>query len=143
MIQYVAGFMFSPNFKNVLLIEKNKPKWQEGKYNAIGGKIEADETAVSAMVREFREECGLDTEEKDWNLYCCISGDGYKVYFYWATSEIWSGYESKTTEEVFDLYVDHLYEVRGKLIKNLKWLIPLAIDKANSYSGNIELNPQL
>jgi len=41
---YVAGFMFSPDLENVVLIEKQKPEWQKGKYNAVGGKIEDGET---------------------------------------------------------------------------------------------------
>lgn len=54
--RYVLGFMFDHEEKHVLLIWKNRPKWQAGKLNGIGGKIEAGETPLQAMEREFTEE---------------------------------------------------------------------------------------
>ena len=56
---YCCGFMFSKDFSHVLLIEKARPKWQEGKVNGIGGHLESGESPVDAMVREFEEETGL------------------------------------------------------------------------------------
>lgn len=43
---YVAGFLFGPMPRHnyVALIRKNKPDWQKGKLNGIGGKVEAGET---------------------------------------------------------------------------------------------------
>ena len=55
---YVAGFLFSPDRSRVLLIRKNRPAWQAGKLNGLGGKIEPGETPPQAMRREFREEQG-------------------------------------------------------------------------------------
>ena len=40
---YVLGFAFSKSGQMVLLIWKNKPEWQRGKMNGIGGKIELGE----------------------------------------------------------------------------------------------------
>jgi hypothetical protein len=37
-VKYVLGFMFDEELRNVALIRKIKPKWQEGKWNGIGGK---------------------------------------------------------------------------------------------------------
>lgn len=55
---YVAGFLFSENLLSVALIRKEKPAWQKGCLNAIGGKIEENETPFEAMKREFTEEAG-------------------------------------------------------------------------------------
>jgi hypothetical protein len=33
---YVLGFLFSSDFSSVCLIEKQKPKWQQGRYNGVG-----------------------------------------------------------------------------------------------------------
>lgn len=49
---YVAGFMFNEDRTRVALIEKQKPDWQRGKLNGIGGKIEDDESPVEAMTSE-------------------------------------------------------------------------------------------
>ena len=54
--RYVLGFVFSEACDRVLLMWKNRPAWQAGKLNGIGGKIEAGETAQHAMEREFTEE---------------------------------------------------------------------------------------
>ncbi len=58
--RYVVGFVFSKDLSRVLLVLKNRPAWQNGKFNGIGGKIEADETAFEAMNREFVEETYFD-----------------------------------------------------------------------------------
>jgi len=57
--RYVLGFMFDRDYAEVALILKNRPAWQAGKWNGIGGKIEGDETPHAAMVREFTEETYL------------------------------------------------------------------------------------
>lgn len=99
MKKYVAGFLFSPDFENVVLIEKNKPAWQKGKYNGIGGKIEEGETPGEAMRREFEEEAGLSID--DWLYLCKIGTSEYEVIFFYATSQDWDNHLSCTDEEVF------------------------------------------
>lgn len=54
--RYVLGFLFSEDGSRVLLIWKNRPAWQAGKLNGIGGKIEDGEQPLDAMKREFVEE---------------------------------------------------------------------------------------
>jgi 8-oxo-dGTP pyrophosphatase MutT (NUDIX family) len=46
---------------DVLLILKDRPAWQAGKYNLPGGKIEPGETPVQAAHRELFEETGYKT----------------------------------------------------------------------------------
>jgi 8-oxo-dGTP diphosphatase len=59
MIRYSAGFLFSKDYKQVLLIKKEKPDWQRGLYNGVGGKVEPGETELNCMIREFEEETKL------------------------------------------------------------------------------------
>lgn len=54
--RFVVGFVFSKNPERILLVLKNRPAWQSGKFNGIGGKIENFETPLEAMNREFVEE---------------------------------------------------------------------------------------
>jgi len=58
--RYVVGFLFSEDQSRVLLVWKNRPAWQNGKLNGVGGKIEAGETPLQAMEREFKEETYFD-----------------------------------------------------------------------------------
>lgn len=67
MQDYVLGFMFTGDRKKVALIRKYNPPPQRGFLNGIGGKIEPGEVPIHAMVREFREETGVDTSTKAWH----------------------------------------------------------------------------
>jgi len=55
------GYVFSPDGKQVLLIHRNRRADDAhlGKYNGLGGKLDADENIVSGMCREIREEAGI------------------------------------------------------------------------------------
>lgn len=75
--QYVLGFAFGCDGNAVLLIMKNRPKWQAGKVNGVGGKIEEDDwCAEAAMVREFKEETGIDTDVSQWEHYATHARPG-------------------------------------------------------------------
>ncbi|PIE60749.1 MAG: 7,8-dihydro-8-oxoguanine triphosphatase [Desulfobulbus propionicus] len=55
------GYILSPCKKRVLLMHRNtrKDDHHRGKYNGLGGKMEADEDVVYCMRREIFEESGL------------------------------------------------------------------------------------
>src|SRR5439155_799486 len=56
------GYVLSPDGNEVLLIHRNaRPDDAHfGKYNGLGGKLEAGEDIVSGMKREIREEAGIE-----------------------------------------------------------------------------------
>src|SRR4051812_47056122 len=56
------GYVLSPDRRQVLLIHRNtRPDDAHlGKYNGLGGKLEADEDVVAGMKRELKEEAGID-----------------------------------------------------------------------------------
>lgn len=64
--EYVLGFAFTKDLKQVALIRKKRPEWQAGKLNGIGGKVNINEVPLLAMVREFQEEACLNTGVLDW-----------------------------------------------------------------------------
>ncbi|MGL1932991.1 MAG: 8-oxo-dGTP diphosphatase [Desulfotalea sp.] len=55
------GYVISPDGKKTLLVHRNKRSTDQhlGKYNGLGGKMEATEDVVAAMKREIFEESGL------------------------------------------------------------------------------------
>lgn len=92
MKRYVLGFAFNEKRDRVLLINKRRPDWQAGKMNGIGGMVEADESVVAAMVREFAEETGIATMTWQWEWFGRIFGDDAEVHLFRAFGvdiELW------------------------------------------------------
>ena len=55
------AYILSPDGKQVLMIHRNKrlDDLHYGKYNGLGGKLEANEDVISGLCREIVEEAGL------------------------------------------------------------------------------------
>lgn len=79
--RYVLGFAFTPA-DQVALIQKAKPEWQKGLLNGIGGKVEDDETNIQAMVREFKEETGVEIGPVLWQYRGIMHGPDWRVEVY-------------------------------------------------------------
>jgi 8-oxo-dGTP diphosphatase len=132
-IEYVAGFLFSPDYQQVVLIKKEKPAWQAGKLNAVGGKVELGETPVIAMSREFEEEAGLKID--DWKSFCTLSGEGYVVHFFYSVSDDFKASKTCTHESV-GTYVtsDIIASSQPKvpeILHNISWLMTLVLSIAS------------
>ena len=58
------GYIFSPNRRRVLLVHRNRRPTDPhfGKYNGLGGKVDAGEDVVASLRREVREEAGLECD---------------------------------------------------------------------------------
>lgn len=59
------GYILSPDGEKVLMVHRiARPNDDQlGKYNGLGGKMMPDEDIASCMVREIREESGLEVTE--------------------------------------------------------------------------------
>lgn len=137
MVEYVCGFLLSPDRTQVSLVLKAKPSWQAGRLNGVGGKIEPGETPLQAMVREYREEAGIDAPEECWRHRVTLSGNGRRVFFFLGqSSEV---VLSRTThQEVEPVRAYQLSQMPFlSVMPNLRWLIPLCMDK--DIAGAVEL----
>lgn len=129
--EYVCGFLFAHERTFVALIEKQRPDWQKGKFNGIGGKIEPGETALNAMSREFHEETGVYTAPNDWTRFATLqhlTRNGV-VHFFKADVDPTRPAEiySRTDERV--LWCPAHYLAGLPVMDNLRWLIPMAASK--------------
>ncbi len=59
------GYLLSPDGRRVLLVHRNRRPGDAhlGKYNGLGGKLDAGEEVVACLRREIREEAGLECDE--------------------------------------------------------------------------------
>ncbi|MFA6322352.1 MAG: 8-oxo-dGTP diphosphatase [Candidatus Buchananbacteria bacterium] len=75
------------NDRSEVLLIKKKRDFGAGKFNGVGGKVEPGEDLLAAVIREVKEEVGLDVinlqalgfiefiwpkEKSDWNQRCYI-----------------------------------------------------------------------
>lgn len=129
-MEYCNGFMINPTTQEVLLIKKNRPDFQKGKWNGIGGKLEPGETPIQAMVREFWEETGLQTLEGYWVHTITLSGmdskqQPFAVHFFRHFINDFANwkFEQKTDEYVAITLAPDVY--RFPTLENMKWILPL------------------
>ena len=125
--RYVRGFLFSPDRSHVVLVRKNRPTWQAGLLNGLGGKVEAAEAAGRAMAREFYEESGVLIPVSSWNEFAVLEGPDFDVTFFRAFDDAWSRCRTMETEEVGALPVKMLGSMNT--VPNLGFLIPLALNE--------------
>lgn len=126
MIQYVVGFLFSGDRTQVALIQKNRPAWQAGRWNGIGGKREGAEPWQDCMSREFAEETGVTIPPEWWEHTVTLHNDGFECRFFRAFSDM--VYDVKTVEDETISVWDIALLPECPVIDNLRWLIPLQLD---------------
>ena len=119
MRKFAVGFLFRKEGREVCLIHKNRPDWQKGRINGVGGQIEPGETPLAAMIREFQEEAGVSLE---WRQFCMLKGSEYELYCF-TTSDNNAAVKTMTDEKVGWYPVGRLPE---NIVANLTWLIPMA-----------------
>ena len=124
--RYVVGFMLSADMSQVVLIQKNRPAWQRGRLNGVGGKIDStDSSSLSCMIREFEEETGLVV--KSWQLFCTLTGKDFIVDFYYSVGDV-EKVDTVTDEKVaiFDICM-----LPPAVLPNIRWLIQMALSMKN------------
>jgi len=124
MLEMVVGFLFDAEYKNVMLVKKNRPPWQDGKLNGVGGKIEIDEAPLVAMHREFFEETGYIIN--NFNNFAILNGATWRVYFYETVINKLKVLEEFENDE--EIVIEKISNLPENTMFNLRWLIPLALD---------------
>lgn len=121
---YVVGFLFSEDLSEVLLIEKQRPAFQFGKLNGIGGGVDEGEDIYDAQVRELEEESGVKTKKEDWIHFAdFVFGKGMKVCFLVAKTIAKPRAKTMTDEEVAWVSMKNLPE---NILSDIEPLLPLA-----------------
>ncbi len=125
-MKYVLVFIFNRDLDKVLLIQKNKPEWQKGNLNGIGGKVENKESNIRAVIRETKEETKIGISPRRVIEFCIINNKeaNYKVTcFAYRTYQDFTQMEEEIVDwyEVKDIITD-IYPC----ISNIPWLVCMA-----------------
>lgn len=126
---FVAGFLIDPVQQVVALVRKQRPAWQAGRLNAIGGHVEPGESFDEAMRREFVEETGVDRD--DWQHFATVCGDWGEVRFYRAFGDVDQA-RTTTDEPIEHWWVPNVL-TSADILPNLTWLLPLALYRHDVY----------
>jgi 8-oxo-dGTP diphosphatase len=139
---WVVGFLFDDDAEQVILVRKNRPEWQAGKLNGVGGKVELGERIYAAMEREFREETGVSFIDKDraigipWQHFLSLTWEQGIVHFFraFAPRATLDECVTVTDEVIVSCSIRRLLTVGTfRPIPNLLWLVPLAAHRHDSY----------
>jgi 8-oxo-dGTP pyrophosphatase MutT (NUDIX family) len=135
MQEYSVGFLH--NDDEVVLIRKNRPEWQAGYLNGVGGHVELGEDPHDCIVREFFEETGvqigpwypfLTLEGPEAIIHCFSIYDRESRFIYKVNTmtdeavEIWNMDALNRTDQ---------FRSSNKTIPNLRWIIPLMRQAGN------------
>lgn len=124
--EYVLGFAFNESGKDVVLIVKKRPEWQAGQLNGVGGHVEeSDLNNFEAMIREFREETGVETTRWEYRFDYIWPKAVVNIYSLF-DDDIFERAETVTDESIVK---PRACDLPGAVIPNLRWMIPLLLDK--------------
>ena len=125
----VVGFCFNSDKSEIALIRKNHPDWQKNKLNGIGGKMDDVEMHYEAMLREFKEEAGVDTKVTDWKMFARLAGNDFYLFCYACfDNDIYKAVHSCEEEQIERWNVADLLANPDQMISNLPWLINMCLD---------------
>lgn len=76
----------------ILFLRRFNTGYEDGKYSVIAGHIERNETARETIIREAKEEAGIDIDLDDLELIHVMhrNEDEKKLDFFWSTKK-WRG----------------------------------------------------
>lgn len=137
--RYVVGFMFDPKMERVVFIKKTHgPESVIGKWNGVGGQIEDGEGPKDAMVREFKEETGLDTVKVMWEDVMDLEGPDFLICFYVTWNVRIDQVRTMTDETVEIVHTNLIGRGYYEFAPSVQWLLWFLMDKSTyNYIGRL------
>jgi 8-oxo-dGTP diphosphatase len=123
-LDYVLALLFTADGREVVLVRKTRPAWQAGRINALGGKLRNGETLRDAARREVREEAGVDVD--GWEEFLVWGDPEYRLRAVRAFDD--AARRARTAEDQ-DVFLANVTGLPLDVIDNLRWIIPLALDR--------------
>ena len=136
MTEYVLIYT-TLNFNDpyVLLVLKDKPAWQLGKYNLPGGRVEQGETPDQAAIRELKEETGY-TAVSGTDMLGKIVGEDVIIYCYNIYVNDARHHLNPRPEETQKVNWHWWADVKNSqnLMPNLKVIVPLLKERVKGWT---------
>lgn len=121
----LAGGIIKDKKSRILLLHRNTPTLVQ--WELPGGKIETEEIASEAAIRELKEELDVDVQIKNYIGKAFFSDSKNDYCYYWFDCEIISGIPI-IVEEKFDnlqfFSMEELLEMKELLSPNMLNLLP-------------------
>jgi 8-oxo-dGTP diphosphatase len=128
------GYVLSLDGKQVLLIHRNRRADDAhfGKFNGLGGKLQADEDVVSGMRREIREEAGIECDSL--HLRGTISWPGFGKqgedwFGFLFLIDVWTGTPNADNEEGTLVWIDVEKMLDLPMWEGDRHFVPLVFDR--------------
>lgn len=125
--KYSLGFIFDAELQRVLLVHKEKPEWQKGRVNGIGGKFESGETPAECISRETIEESSLAIAPDEWVYVGALHQEIGDV------AVLAAKYSGRLEDAIKNDYEEvgwfDVNALPSNVIENLKWLVPVSLEK--------------
>lgn len=122
----------------VMLVRRSRPIWQFNKLTGFEAETRPGETVWVAMARALQEKSNGPHLRLDWTCYVTLThkvGSVRVLYAVAPPDQPRPDLTSQDPTEPFE-WVNHL-AMPADTVQNLRWLIPLALDKARSHVGDV------
>jgi len=89
-----AVYLLLVRDNHVLLSRRYQTGWQDGKYSMVAGHLDGGETVTAALIREAREEAGIEIDPKDARVVHTMhrkSKSNLEYIDFFVTTTKWSG----------------------------------------------------
>lgn len=137
MKRYVVGFLFDDAMEKIIMIRKERPAWQKGKLNGVGGKIEPFESAIEVIQREFKEETGVYISAELWASVCILKFPYAEIEFFAVkNTKFYEETRTVTDEEIVKVSLNNaFFNKELPLIENIISLTILSKQRLSDCIG--------
>lgn len=119
----------------IVLLKRANTGYEDGKYGLIAGHADGDETATAAMVREAREEAGIEIDPQDleFRLVMHRKTDREQVGFFFTARQYSGELHNAEPEKCSELAWFALDNLPKNIIPYIKKSIELLNSSVNYY----------
>ncbi|MFC1644779.1 NUDIX domain-containing protein [Patescibacteria group bacterium] len=121
-----ASYLVLKKDEKVLLLRRFNTGYEDGKYSLVAGHVESGESFTQCVIREAKEEAGVDLDPRHLKVGCMMhrdSGtekDSQRIDSFFV-AEKWEGeIENKESHKCDDLSWFHLDEIPENIIPYIK-----------------------